>query len=575
MSSPMQQESWSIPAPVWKWIRWPLWVFAWVICFWAIDDRSHHARNEFNTDKWKKQHQRGDGNSGHTYIDFGGQWLSGRMVYEGYGSELYNRNRQREVARRGFSLWDEHATSQESILPPSKRKRGAGDADAKHDADALMNWLVGKDPEEWMGLGKAIAVPLMTGSHGNPIAAVLLQHTAAEQVTHPTLEKLHRPARGGALYPPIHGLFYAPLASMPPLQAYYAFQLICIAAAVVAGAAVVVMSRGRIWWPVATAVIMLYPGSRPGLDLGQNHLITTLILIVGWTLYVRGYEVGAGIVWGFLAYKPVWAIAFLLVPMLMGRMRFFLAMAATGLGLIAITLPIVGINAWFHWFEVGNNASGTYSTDQNWLRLSRDLAGLGRRLIVDVDNAPWPKSDLADILGWVLPLAVLSITAAVYLIRADRDKTTGITAGYILLAGYLGCFRFMYYDVTLSLVAIAAIFANPWSMLKSTTFTVVGTHDADTPSLARRSCAGYVNSFPLLILLAMLLLDYMLIGTKLHWLIEINSDSRTLIDATGGTSKYTPNITATTDYYYPTDTYLLLILWAWCGWRVWRDGERA
>src|SRR5438045_3831477 len=38
------------------------------------------------------------GNDGHTSIDFGGQWMMGRLLVLGYGNELYSRDRHREVA---------------------------------------------------------------------------------------------------------------------------------------------------------------------------------------------------------------------------------------------------------------------------------------------------------------------------------------------------------------------------------------------------------------------------------------------------------------------------------------------
>src|SRR5580704_3095214 len=42
---------------------------------------------------------RGDGNVGHVVIDFGGQWLMGRMLVEGHGRDLFDLRRQRRVLR--------------------------------------------------------------------------------------------------------------------------------------------------------------------------------------------------------------------------------------------------------------------------------------------------------------------------------------------------------------------------------------------------------------------------------------------------------------------------------------------
>ena len=50
--------------------------------------------------------KRRDGNLGHTTIDFGGQWLMGRMVAKGLVQHLYHRNYQREVLHEAYPrLW--------------------------------------------------------------------------------------------------------------------------------------------------------------------------------------------------------------------------------------------------------------------------------------------------------------------------------------------------------------------------------------------------------------------------------------------------------------------------------------
>src|SRR4051794_28213032 len=41
--------------------------------------------------------ERRDGNHGHTLIDFGGQWLMGRLLVTGNGGRLYDRNVQRAL----------------------------------------------------------------------------------------------------------------------------------------------------------------------------------------------------------------------------------------------------------------------------------------------------------------------------------------------------------------------------------------------------------------------------------------------------------------------------------------------
>ena len=573
MSASAHSES-LIPAPIWKYARWPLWIGIWCACIWATYDRGHRCWHEFDTEKYGKEYERGDGNSGHTQIDFGGQWVMGRMIWEGHGYELYDRNRIRDVVRRGLPYEDEHATSQESIIPPSLRKRGATNATDRHDHEKMMGWLMGNDPHlHNYEFGKGIAVPLMGGSHGNPFVAAALQKISDEKLTPELAKELEKPIIGGALYPPIHGFYYAPLGAMRAQDGYRTLQMLSLLAAYIGGLAVRFMSRGRVWIPLATLIILMLPGVRPGLDLGQNQMISLMIILIGWALFVRDYEVGAGIIWGLMAFKPVWAISFILVPMLMGRLRFFVAMAATGASLILVTLPFVGIKTWQNWIEVGQLATGLYSTDQNWVRLSRDLAGVVRRLVVDTDIAPVPQSVAADWLAVILPGFVILGTAFVYLKRADRAKTLGIAPAFVLLAAYLGCYRFMYYDVTLSFAALAAFFATPRLWQKPTVLSIPT--DATDNALSQRSYSVYLNSIPLLILCLLLILENWLLASQFRYMFMLDGFSRSAVNDFGVVSEYTPHLSGITNYYYPTDTYLLFALWLWLGWRLWRDGEQA
>src|SRR5438132_11673816 len=108
-----------------------------------------------------KSKRRG-GNSGHVTIDFGGQWLMGRMVARGLGRHLYHRNYLREVVREAYPREDE--------IPPEERSPADKD---EHDAENMMSWIVGRDdPEAAKAVGSFLA-PL--ASHDSLGAAVLVR----------------------------------------------------------------------------------------------------------------------------------------------------------------------------------------------------------------------------------------------------------------------------------------------------------------------------------------------------------------------------------------------------------------
>ena len=51
-----------------------------------------------------RQADRPAGNDGYTSIDFGGQWMMGRLLVLGHGRELYDRQRHLAVARSAYPV---------------------------------------------------------------------------------------------------------------------------------------------------------------------------------------------------------------------------------------------------------------------------------------------------------------------------------------------------------------------------------------------------------------------------------------------------------------------------------------
>lgn len=347
-------------------------------------------------------------NDGHATIDFGGQWLMGRMLFEGHGRELYNRDVQRAVLTEHYPDYDRDPDSN------------------KNDVENLMEWLIGNDEESNLG---------------------------------------------GPLYPPINAFLAYPLANWPPVIAYRINQAVNLLLLFVAGGAVALLSRRKIWLPVAVAILVNYPGFMGSLNLGQNATLTLSILLWGWVLIDRNRPLAGGVIWGLLAFKPVWALSYLFVLLLTRRWRASLAMIATGALLAAATLPIVGWDAWMNWLQVGRAASELYKTDYNWIHLSRDLLGLPRRWFPDLvwgPNPLWPRGiHAAEVVGWAMVLFAAGSTAGLALWRWRENRaTTGHIAAFLLMGGWLCCYHFMYYDVLLTALPVFALFADPERFLR-------------------------------------------------------------------------------------------------------------
>jgi arabinofuranan 3-O-arabinosyltransferase len=460
------------------------WVICWLILGVGAGITGVGAWTAFN------EADRADGNRGHATIDFGGQWLMGRMIVEGQGRHLYYRNYLRTVAQRAYPA---------GVESPKE---------TKCDAQALMDWLTGTDDPK---AAEATASLLMPLAANNPLGETVALTSAQTLWTEERLELITSPRIGGALYPPIHALYYAPLALLRPQAAYRVMQLFLLALVFFAGWVAQRMTEGRVWWPVASLFVLMFPGFAGCITLGQNGMILLTLVLVGWWPLLRRTgeeekrrrgenarrfsssplllfscspkgEVLAGLCWGLLAFKPVWAAAFFLVPILTTRWRMAASMAAAGMVQIAVTLPIVGWESWQNWLQVGREAVQEYKRQENWIVLSRDLLGVPRRWLVTFEDGlakdlVWQTSDLAatgDALaenrwdhplpaffGWGLWAAVLTVTLFVVWREQRRKELTGMFPAFVLSAAVLSCYHFMYYDFLVAGLPVLLLFAEP------------------------------------------------------------------------------------------------------------------
>jgi hypothetical protein len=452
--------------------------------------------------------ERGDGNWGHAAIDFGGQWLLGRMIVEGRGRHLYDREHHQVVLQAGYPEADEKPNA------------------PKHDYEALLDWTM-----------------------------------ASEDPAQPNL--------GGPMYPPIHALFYTPLGLLSPHTGYRVVQLLTLAAVFLCGWLVERLSVGRIWWPVATAALIGFPGFAGAINLGQNAVFTLALLLAGWWQLKEGHPWRGGLAWGFLAYKPVWAVAFILAPLLLRRWRFLAAMLVTGALLVAITLPVVGVSTWFDWLAVGRIGAFEYTRQGPWINLSRDLLSIPRRWLLHFEGgiATNPERPLPNILGTTLWLALPIVTILLVLWRGPVRRLVGAGAAFVLLGAYFACYHFMYYDVMLAALPVAVLFVPPAQFLPLRRWQgPLPPSSADAPAMASASGAQ-----PLLFVLmrgqwrtaltlrphwwrtlpALMLFIMLLVSPALFNLWKSESPS------------------------LPWDTIFLFGLWLWSGWALWSAYDEA
>jgi hypothetical protein len=414
---------------------------------------------------------RNDTNGGHATIDFGAQYLMGRLLVEGHGRDLYNRSWQRVVLTAMYPVEDQD--------PKATRS----------DAENMMYWMMGTDEP---------GAPEAFGSFLAPLAArdapgaVAYLAAGAQEWTPERLDHARARRVGGPLYPPVNALLDAPLALLPVHTAYRVQQVNNLILAFLAGLGISLLSRRRIWWPIASFVVMIYPGFMGSLNLGQNATLTLTILVWGWVLIARAPPGWGGLVWGLFAFKPVWAMVFFLVLVLTRRWRDCLVMLAAGAALGLLTLPFVGIHGWLDWLHVGREAAQLYDTDRNWVFLSRDVLSIPRRGLLVFENGAgqelprhadpngpscwWyvlcggteiPGWLVPNLAGWGLLVALLETTVRLAVLRPGQARAvTGPPAAFLLLGAWLCCYHFMYYDVLLTALPVLLLFTGPRSYLE-------------------------------------------------------------------------------------------------------------
>jgi hypothetical protein len=342
--------------------------------------------------------RRADRNNGHTKVDFAGQYLLAYMLRTGHGHELYDRRAQRRVLAALYPVRDERPEQ------------------AQRDVDQLMDWFLGND----------------------------------------NANRRDQKSIGGPLYPPIQALYYVPLTLLPPSLAYRLNQILGLVWGAVAAIGIARSSGWR--WPSALVflLLMIFPGFIGSMNLGQNAALTLAIVVWGWVMAAEERPLVAGVLWGLLAFKPVWLVAFAIVPLWSRRWRMLAAMLATAGGLVLLTIPMVSWQTWLDWSAICREATDTYWWDENWIRHSHDLLSLPRQWL-DFRNLPAARRNdaLSLIIGWALVAAILEVTVWSAALRPEAARSRqGAGAAFLLLAAWLTCFHFMYYDALLAALPV-------------------------------------------------------------------------------------------------------------------------
>jgi hypothetical protein len=344
---------------------------------------------------------------------------------------------------------------------------------------------------------------------------------------------------GGPLYPPTHALLMAPLTCLRPQTAYRVMQVLNVLLAYVCGLFIAGLSRGRLWWPLASSFVLFFPGFFGSAHLGQNAGMSLTVLLAGWWLLDRGQPAAGGAVWALLAAKPVWAVAFFPVLLLTRRWSAAVSMAVVSAVLVLATLPLVGYERWFEWVAIGRSAGKEYERSPAWIWLSHDLANIPNRWLLEFPSdgtSVSPYGSLPAILGHALWLSVTGTTLLVGLGLWRRDTPlTGPGAAFVLLGAWMSCYHFMYYDALLAAFGVAVLFAAPGYSFR--------------PGFSYRNWESRAWDLVPLALLATVFVFSGLTAHRFKW-----EPPQDFVDRFGNKA-----------HWLPVPTVGFLLLWLWCG----------
>jgi hypothetical protein len=265
-----------------------------------------------------------------------------------------------------------------------------------------------------------------------PLAYDRAAHAAAEiAATQP-----HAPYQF-FFYPPVYLLICAPLALLPYMVAFLAFQAITLSAWLLVIRAIF-NARGWTWW----LPVLAYPATFWTLGLGQNAFLTAA-LVGGVTLLIDRRPVIAGLLLGLLIYKPHLAV---LIPIALaagGHWRAIAAASISAAAIIGLSVLFFGIETWQLYLAAVADSRAVYENG------SVDIAGFvtpyGAARVLGASSAE------AWLVQFGATTLVIVTVCRVWLRTAPLPIRSAALAAGILLSIPLA----LVYDLLLLMVAMA------------------------------------------------------------------------------------------------------------------------
>jgi hypothetical protein len=236
---------------------------------------------------------------------------------------------------------------------------------------------------------------------------------------------------GPFFYSPIFLRAAAPMAGMSFESARLLNQLLILLS--IGGILFLLLQRTESGWLKALICLIFVVSNPVTTQFLYQNWSAHLGLFVALALYfmVEKKNLPAAIAWALAIHLKAY-IALFLVPLLFaGRRRLAAAIVVTGLVLVVVSLPWVGIDSYTAYAEAMRDEAGdTITYFFNQVSVQSTLARY------EYPPGKWPSSNTESsfgILGWIVWLSLAIWLALLYRLRHDEWRALAITIPYLLL----------------------------------------------------------------------------------------------------------------------------------------------
>lgn len=245
---------------------------------------------------------------------------------------------------------------------------------------------------------------------------------------------------GAFFYPPWTALLYAPLGAFPLAAAATLQAAVNVGLALGLAVAIWLFLRRRLSIWVVILMLFVHPAVFFSFALGQNGILTALLVVAGWNCARSGHAFRSGLVLSLLIYKPTWLVPVAWFSLVPGSRRALAGLAAGVACVTAVSVLALGVQPHRTYAGMLPGLAALPTLPSYPLLHQYNLMALGRRMAL--------PGALSALVFLVTLLGVVVATTALRL-RHRRGVDLVWLAAVSWLAALLANVHVHHYDLVL------------------------------------------------------------------------------------------------------------------------------